>query len=287
MNELQYVKASHISLRSDPRYDEQWLEGVIANDPGVLSLGELGLIERQRQQERAGRLDLLLEDYDQNRRFEVELMLGPTDESHIIRSIEYWDIERRRYPAYDHVAVLVAEDITARFLSLLTLFAGTVPLVAIQLNALQIGETITLDFVKVIDQRALRTDDDDVARAAPTDRAYWEKRAEPETVRLVDQLVDMVNEKAEASHQAKYNKFYIGLSDGHRVNNFVTFSPKKKYTYVAAKVEEDGWVQRFEDSGLEAQVDRDGKLQVKLNGPELAENRDLVAELLHAAADGH
>ena len=27
--------------------------------------------------------------------------------SHIIRTIEYWDIERRRYPAYEHVAVLV------------------------------------------------------------------------------------------------------------------------------------------------------------------------------------
>ena len=71
-------------------------------------------------------------------------MLGPTDQSHIIRAIEYWDIERRRYPAYDHVAVLVAEDITARFLNVLSLFAGTVPLVAIQLNALQIGEMITL-----------------------------------------------------------------------------------------------------------------------------------------------
>jgi hypothetical protein len=33
-------------------------------------------------------------------------MLGATDESHIIRCIEYWDIERRRYPAYEHCAVL-------------------------------------------------------------------------------------------------------------------------------------------------------------------------------------
>ena len=30
------------------------------------------------------------------------------DESHIIRTIEYWDIERRRYPQYEHVAVIVA-----------------------------------------------------------------------------------------------------------------------------------------------------------------------------------
>ena len=274
-------------MRSHPSYEEQWLERKIADDPSVLGLGDLGLIERQRQQERAGRLDLLLADYDQNRRFEVELMLGPTDESHIIRAIEYWDIERRRYPAYDHVAVLVAEDITARFLNVLSLFAGTVPLVAIQLNALQIGEMITLDFVKVIDKRALRTDDEDVARQAPTDRTYWERAATPETVGLVDQLVEMVNDKAQTTYQGKYNKFYIGLSDGQRVNNFVTFSPKKKYTYVAARVENDGWVERFEEAGLEAQVERDGYVRVKLNSDELDENRDLVAELLHAAADGH
>ena len=30
--------------------------------------------------------------------------------------IEYWDIERRRYPQYEHSAVLIAEDVTTRFL---------------------------------------------------------------------------------------------------------------------------------------------------------------------------
>jgi hypothetical protein len=48
-------------------------------------------------QPHAGRLDLLLEDEDQERRYEVEIQLGPTDEAHIIRTIEYWDIEWKRY----------------------------------------------------------------------------------------------------------------------------------------------------------------------------------------------
>ena len=30
--------------------------------------------------------------------YEVEVMLGETDPSHIIRCIEYWDIEKRKYP---------------------------------------------------------------------------------------------------------------------------------------------------------------------------------------------
>ncbi len=60
----------------------------------------------------------------------MEIQLGKTDESHIIRTIEYWDIERKRYPQYDHVAVIVAEDITSRFLSVIGLFNGAIPLVA-------------------------------------------------------------------------------------------------------------------------------------------------------------
>ncbi len=69
------------------------------------------MVQREKIQYSGGRLDLLLSDGDSTR-FEVEVMLGPTDPSHIIRCIEYWDIERRRYPAYDHIAVLVAEEIT-------------------------------------------------------------------------------------------------------------------------------------------------------------------------------
>jgi hypothetical protein len=51
--------------------------------------------------------------------YEVEIMLGSTDESHIIRTIEYWDIEKRRFPSKDHKAVIVAEDITNRFFNVI------------------------------------------------------------------------------------------------------------------------------------------------------------------------
>ena len=41
---------------------------------------------------------------------EVEVQLAPTDESHIVRTIEYSDIERERYPQYEYYAALVAEE---------------------------------------------------------------------------------------------------------------------------------------------------------------------------------
>ena len=132
-----FTKAERISLKLHPELNEKWVQSQIASDPSILGLGDLVLRDKERSQPHAGRLDLLLEDADPDseRRYEVEVQLGPTDEAHIIRTIEYWDIERKRYPQYDHCAVMVAEDITSRFLNVISLFNGTLPLVALQIQA--------------------------------------------------------------------------------------------------------------------------------------------------------
>src|SRR3990172_5435575 len=129
---LNYEKRTHLSLKTHSTLDEKWVQDRIAEDPTILGLGDVILKDRERNQPRAGRLDLLLQEVEGNRRFEVEIQLGKTDESHIIRTIEYWDIERKRYPQYDHTAVIIAEEITSRFLNVIGLFNGFIPLVAIQ-----------------------------------------------------------------------------------------------------------------------------------------------------------
>src|SRR6266705_3140907 len=74
------AKAVPVSLR-EAGVTESWLESHIESDPTILRLGDVAIIERQRRQEKAGRLDLLLEDESGDKRYEVELMLGSTDES--------------------------------------------------------------------------------------------------------------------------------------------------------------------------------------------------------------
>jgi hypothetical protein len=76
------IKAIPVSLR-DVGVTESWLEDVIEKEPSIVGLGDVTVIERQRRQEKAGRLDLLLEDDSGDKRYEVELMLGSTDESHL------------------------------------------------------------------------------------------------------------------------------------------------------------------------------------------------------------
>src|SRR3954468_15592948 len=149
---MNFVKPDRLSLKDHPELDEKWVQARIAEDPSLLGLGELVLRDKERMQPRAGRLDLLLQEPEGDRRYEVEVQLGSTDESHIIRTIEYWDVERKRYPQYDHCAVIVAEDITARFLNVISLFNGTIPLIAIQMNAVKVGEHLSLLFTTVMDQ---------------------------------------------------------------------------------------------------------------------------------------
>jgi hypothetical protein len=86
--------------------------------------------------------------------------------------------------------VLVAEDITSRFLNVIALFNGTIPLIALQMQALKVGDRTTVVFTKVMDELSRDVvDEDEDAEAAPTDRAYWEKRGSKGTVQLADDLL--------------------------------------------------------------------------------------------------
>ena len=285
MNQLTYMQHQSVSLKNHPEFNEKWLQDRIAEDPTILGLGEVVLIDRERPQERAGRLDLLLSSPEQDRRYEVELMLGATDESHIIRCIEYWDIERRRYPGYEHCAVLIAEDITSRFLNVIGLLAGTVPLVSIQLNALRIGDHIILHFVRVLDQRLLRRDDTSIIKLQAVDRSYWINKSTQRIIKLADEVLEVINEKAKTPQQLNYNKHYIGLSDGIRSRNFIYFLPRKKHLRVVIP---RGWSEerseRFDDAGLAVEQKDDG-IVFNLYPADLKKHRDLVNSVVHEVVE--
>lgn len=227
MKNLTYVKPEKIFLKNNPELNEKWIQEKIAEDPAILGLGDLILKDKERMQPKAGRLDVLLQSADSNQRYEIEIQLGQTDESHIIRTIEYWDIERKRYPQYDHTAVIVAEDITSRFLNVISLFNGFIPLVAIQLNAIKVGENISLVCTTVLNEMSLGLVDEDEESYEQADRTYWEQRGSKETVAMADSLLEIIHTFA-PELALKYNKFYIGLAENEQPNNFAIFRPQKK-----------------------------------------------------------
>lgn len=281
MTGASYMKPERIWLRDHSTLKERWVQERIAEDPSILGLGDLVLKDKERRQPRAGRLDLLLQDADSSRRYEVEIQLGKSDESHIIRTIEYWDIERKRYPQYDHCAVIVAEDITARFLNVIGLFNGVIPLIAIQMTALKVGDHLTLLFTTVLDELALGLAEEEEEREV-TDRAYWENRGTKATVKLADRLLDMVK-GLDPTLELKYNKFYIGITKDGRPNNFVVFRAKKKHVNFEPRLQQSDEIrQKLEQAGLDL-MDYDkrwGRYRIRLTESDIEDHKELLTEML-------
>ena len=282
-----YLKSKRVWLRSHPDYSETWVQDLIADDPSILGLGNhLELRERERRQPRAGRLDLLLRDPDTMKRYEVELQLGATDESHIIRTIEYWDIERKRYPQYDHCAVLVAEDVTSRFLNVISLFNGAVPLIAVQMRAVEVGEHITLVFSKVVDEMTLGVvEEDEDEEATPTDRTFWENKASPKTVKLADQLFDLIKD-FDNSLGLNYNKQYIGLTLNRASFNFVTLRPRKNQINLDIILPRtDDIDAEIDEAGIQTLEYKWGRYRLRLSKMDIEENSNLLKKLMREAYD--
>ena len=246
---MEYRKSTRVSLKGNQEFNEKWLQQQIASDVPLLGLGDLDVKDIERRQPGLGRLDMLLFDPETSTRYEVEIQLGATDESHIIRTLEYWDNERRRFPQYEHIAVIVAEEITGRFLNVINLFNQAIPLIAIQMSALDVDGMLTLHATKVLDV-ALPAPEEEDAPGQETDRSYWQQKTSPALLKLADQLLEVINDQG-PGFSLKYNKYYIGLQRDGVADNFVSFTPRKKHMIWEVRIDRNEELEaRLEESGL-------------------------------------
>lgn len=193
-----------LSIR-DCGLDEYWLQDQIYSNPSVLGLGDLEVVRREKQQSSGGKLDLLLKDPEDDTMYEVEVMLGATDESHIIRTIEYWDLEKRRWPQRQHYAVLVAESVTRRFFNVVQLLSLSIPIVAIQANVIEADGKRILHFAKVLD--AYEEPEEEAATSAESyDESWWKTRsaANLETARALMKAILPVYGNLELGYAKNY-----------------------------------------------------------------------------------
>src|SRR5262249_48005309 len=153
-------------------------------------------------------------------------------------------------------------------------------------QALKVGNHTTLLFTKVMDElsRGL-VDEDEDAEAAPTDRAYWEKRGTKATVQLADELLAIARE-IDPSVELKYNKFYIGLSKDGQPFNFAIFRPRKSTInleiYLPRTEEIDT---KINNAGIETleYAARWEAYRLSLHSDDISKHRALLKELMQAA----
>ncbi len=210
-----YVKSKKISLKThpDPGLKEKWLQDRLAQDPSLLNLGDALTLEGKEVLVRSGgKLDLLFSDSKEGAHYAVEVQLGAIDASHIIRTIEYWLFQKDKPNCFP---VLVAENFDARFYNVVDHFQKSFNFIAIQVQALEVGDQVTLTFTT-------RFDAEDEA-GKPANPKDWRERA-PATLPLVDQIFKIA-EAIDSALTLIYNQNHISAAKGG--NNFLTFQPQK------------------------------------------------------------
>lgn len=276
-----YVRTNRFLMKTHPQFTEAWVQDLIAADPSILGLGDLVLRDKERSQPRAGRLDLLLENSEDKERFEVEVQLGATDESHIIRTIEYWDLERKRYPQYEHCAVIIAEEITGRFLNVISLFNGAIPLIALQVQAFEVHGKASLIFTKVLDRIKPEID----VPMLNVNRNYWEARSSKDVMRCVDDLLKSVK-ILDNGLDLKYNQSYIGLSKNSQPYNFLSMRPRRSTINIEFRIPQNEEInQKVESSGVVSlgYSDRWGLYRIAVQPDDFAKHGSFINEMVGLA----
>jgi hypothetical protein len=280
---MEYEKTELFQLgTSGTDWGEDFVQSLIADDPSLLGLGDLVVKDKERPQPGAGRLDFLLQDSPVTVRYEVEVQLGNTNPSHIIRTIEYWDRERRNSPQYYHIAVIVAEGITARFFNVISLFNQHIPLIAIKMSAISLGGKRSVIFTKVLDHSKKKFEEDEEAGVPETNRAYWEERTSQASMKLVDEVI-AIAKKIDPAIGPRFNKGGIPLKKGTEFWNLLILWPRKKLVKMVLPCSQS---EQIEAQLTKADIDFEGYNQSRnwyiltLVPGDLPKNSELLEKLI-------
>ena len=262
----------------DCGFDEFWLQDQIVANPACLGLGELEVITRERQQASGGRLDILMKDPEDDSMYEVEVMLGETDETHIIRTIEYWDNEKRKWPQRQHFAVLVAESITRRFFNVIQVFSHAIPIIAIQSNIVEANGQRMLTFSKILD-----TYEEPEEGSGPSseihDEAYWREKA-AWTIETAKNLLDII-QPVYGDISLNYVKNYIAIVVNG--NNYFWFHKrsgnKSLLGFWLSEKLLPAATQLLDEKGIPYTVRKNQSVRITTDKETLANNREMFIQI--------
>ena len=282
-NRLTFVKSQPLSLADHPDYDEAWLEQLIKSDTALLGLGSIDVVTSQIHQAK-GRLDLLCRDEKNEVIYVVELMLGALDESHIVRTIEYWlrERDRKSHEDYELVAVLAAERVLeSRFVDVVRFLSRQMPLLLMEISALQVENRLTLKFTRVFDGR--RAEAEAVSPTPEASRESWIEAGSPETVSLAEEFAEMLKE-INASISLSFRQQFLGLRIGNRASNFMTFQPKRQFLKVWARTARAvAFAKNLKEIGIEVLSSSDAEwVGFRVTPPQFEQHRSLLKQLAQA-----
>lgn len=213
--------------------DEYWLQDLIYENPSILGLGELIPVSKEKKQSTGGKLDILLKSPEDNSMYEIEVMLGETDPSHIIRTIEYWDLEKRRYPQRQHFPVLIAETFSRRYFNVIQILSLNVPMIAIQADLIEVSGQKIINFTKILDIYEEQAEDDEtniVNETTWSSSANW-------TLQTAKELLSIINSTGQIL-KLNFTQSYVALINS-KGNAYWLYKRAEPKSYLGFKERDD------------------------------------------------
>lgn len=266
---------------NDAGFDELWLQDEICKNPSSLGLGDLILVAREKIISSGGRLDILLQN-EEDDMYEVEVQLGDTDPSHIIRTIEYWDLIRKKYPQRQHFAVIVAEGITKRFFNVISLLSTNIPIIAVQCQIVEIDGKKALVFTKVLDVYE-EPEEVSIEQSAEITKKYWEQKA-PNVLSLVELLLNRTKDIYKGSMPAYNNSSVVIKLKGY---NMIKLFPKSgNFVFIEMKHgnNRDKMLALLNQEGIPT-VEKYEQVRFTISIDELKEKLDMIIKLAEMNVD--
>lgn len=268
---MEILENTYTTLRAIGK-DEAWLHEWIKEKPSRLGLGNLVIknSELVHYKSKGGRLDFLGYRGDLDTYYEIEIMLGECDADHGFRTLDYWARERMRNPNARHVAVLVAEDLSGRYKTVIETLPQFLPFIGIEIKVLRLTGTsdiCTIDTAVVAQPDDLAIDSGDEPEgpgrdgAQPRDRSWWEANSNATFLATVDSVAKYCSESIGPSRLDYSAQSYISLKKGRRC--WLPMWPRLNGAYLYLPGGADGSAdspsgfyntvkERLEEAGIEA-----------------------------------
>ena len=155
------------------------------------------------------------------------------------------------------------------------------PLIVIELSALQVGDNITLKSTRIFD--GTEEQEGEIEDGETYSREYWLKKSSTASVELVEKLFPIL-QNLTTGVRPTYKKWFIGISVGNRAENFVYFNPKKSFVRVSAPQISNAaeWKERVERAGFKLLEGGEG-VRFRVFPQQVEQHRELFVQLFEKA----
>lgn len=161
---------------------------------------------------------------------------------------------------------------------MIALFNKSIPIIAIQLNALKLNDKLVLNFTKVLDEASYALVYEEEPQIVTYKREDFEKTIPKDILALADISFDILTE-INSNLQKTYTKNYIGIQNGNRPSNFIVFSLKQNFLRPEVSISNlDEWATKLSEAGIEIvnKNQRNSRLSFRLTKKDFDSNRELL-----------